>query len=61
MTQTNFEHFATSIVRKQIDPERLRIAKEWYRRFAGKHAVNMDDRDIIDIYDNLSWYYAAIN
>jgi hypothetical protein len=54
MTQTNFEHFATSIVRKQIDPERLRIAKEWYRRFAGKHAVNMDDRDIIDIYDNLS-------
>ena len=53
MAQSNFDQFAATIVRKQIDPERLRIAKDWYRQFAGSHAVSMDDRDIIEIYNGL--------
>lgn len=52
-TCSNIEQFANSLVRKPIDPVRLEVAKRWYNMFAGKHAVPMDDRELVQIYDEL--------
>ena len=51
--QTNFDYFAAGLVRKPIDPARLEAAKRWYTSFAGRHAVVMDDRELIQIYEDL--------
>lgn len=52
--RNTFEEFATGLVpRKTVDPVKLEAAKEWYKGFAGSHAVKMDDVELIEIYDNL--------
>lgn len=50
---TQFNSFAQDLVRKQINPETLRLAKAWYKQFAGTHAVKMEDRDLVEIYQDL--------
>ena len=52
---TTFESFAKGLIpsQKRIDPETLRKAKDWYRRFAGSHAVTMTDNDLVEIYQDL--------
>jgi len=51
--QTNFDQFATGLVCKPIDPAVLEAAKRWYKSFAGRHAVPMEDRELIAIYQDL--------
>ena len=31
----------------------VKVAQEWYKTFAGIHAVKMDDKDLIEIYTDL--------
>jgi hypothetical protein len=52
---TTFETFAKGLIpsQKRVDPETLRKAKEWYKDFAGPHAVTMNDRDLVEIYQDL--------
>lgn len=52
---TAFELFAKALVpsKERVDPETLRKAREWYRDFAGPHAVTMNDRDLVEIYSDL--------
>jgi hypothetical protein len=52
---TTFETFAKGLIpsQKRVDPETLRKAKEWYKMFAGPHAVTMNDRDLVEIYQDL--------
>jgi hypothetical protein len=51
-----FEDFAKGLVPSQnsVDPETLRKARDWYRSFAGAHAVPMTDRDMVEIYLELN-------
>jgi len=53
--ETTFTNFAKGLVpsKESVDPETLRKARDWYRKFAGPHAVTMDDRDLVDIYRDL--------
>lgn len=55
VVENNFDVFAKGLVTatKQIDPNTLRIAKGWYKQFAGPHAVMMNDRDLVEIYEGL--------
>lgn len=55
-TDNAFENFAKGLVpaQKSVDPETLRKAREWYRAFAGAHAVQMTDRDVVEIYQDLT-------
>lgn len=50
-----FESFAKGLLpsEKLPDPETLRKARDWYKQFAGTHAVTMTDRDLIEIYLDL--------
>lgn len=50
-----FTSFAKGLIPSQesVDPETLRKARAWYQKFAGAHAVTMDDRDLVDIYKEL--------
>lgn len=52
---TKFDTFAKGLVPQQvrIDPNALKVAQEWYKTFAGIHAVKMDDKDLIEIYTDL--------
>lgn len=51
---TKFNEFTQGLVpKKRIDPETLRQAKEWYDQFAGRHAVSMEDIELIEIYTEL--------
>lgn len=51
-----FEIYAKGLVPSQtrVDPETLRKAQEWYKTFVGSHAVNMADRDLVEIYLDLN-------
>lgn len=53
---TTFQSFAQGLIpsKAYIDPETLRTAKIWYKSFAGKHAVNMADQELVEIYKELS-------
>ena len=54
--ETNFETFAKALIPSQatVDPETLRQALNWYKAFAGSHAVKMNDRDLGEIYQELN-------
>jgi hypothetical protein len=54
-TDTIFETFAQGLIpsKASIDPETVKHAREWYRQFAGHHAVVMDDRELVNIYQDL--------
>lgn len=54
-TEKAFETFAQGLIpsQKRVDPETLRKAREWYKAFAGPHAVTMNDRDLVEIYTDL--------
>jgi hypothetical protein len=53
--RNTFENFANGLVpRKTVDPVKLEAAKDWYKRFAGTHAVKMDDEDLVKIYEDLN-------
>jgi len=53
--ETTFETFAKGLIpsQKRIDPETLRKAQDWYKGFAGAHATPMNDRDLVEIYQEL--------
>ena len=56
--KNKFDDFAQSLSQSllpstRIDPVTLSMAKEWYNQFAGKHAVKMDDKDLVAIYNDL--------
>ncbi|MCK4824849.1 hypothetical protein KA005_54360 [bacterium] len=55
VTPKNFDIFAKGLVplKPRIDPAALQTAKEWYKTFAGAHAVKMEDADLIEIYADL--------
>lgn len=53
-TQEIFNKFAKDIVQRKTDPARLCKAREWYREFAGDHAVIMSDQDLLEIYAELN-------
>jgi hypothetical protein len=48
-----FDNFAHQLVRKHINPRELALAKDWYKIFAGAHAVKMDDNELVEIYREL--------
>jgi hypothetical protein len=52
---TMFETFAQGLVptKPNADPGTIRHAREWYRQFAGRHAVKMDDQELVTIYQDL--------
>ena len=54
-TEKTFETFAQGLIpsQKRPDPEALRKAREWYKAFTGPHAVTMNDRDLVDLYEDL--------
>lgn len=54
-TEKTFESFAKGLIpsKERVDPETLRKAQEWYKTFAGPHAVTMDERDLVEIYIDL--------
>ena len=54
-TENTFDNFARGLIpgKERIDPEVLRKAKDWYRMFAGSHAVTMDDQELVQIYCEL--------
>lgn len=54
-TDTIFKNFAQGLIPNsdRIDPVTLQNAKLWYNRFAGAHAVNMADQDLVEIYQDL--------
>lgn len=51
-----FESFAQGLIpsQKRLDPETLRKARAWYDKFAGAHAVKMNDRDLVEIFEGLN-------
>ena len=53
--ETTFTSFAKGLVpsKESVDPETLRKARDWYKRFVGAHAVTMDDRDLVEMYRDL--------
>jgi len=53
--EATFINFAKGLIpsNHQPDPDTLRQAKEWYIKFAGDHAVNMADIDLVEIYSEL--------
>lgn len=55
-TDTPFQSFVHGLIpsKARIDPTTLQHAKVWYKSFAGSHAVNMADQDLIEIYEDLS-------
>lgn len=54
-TEKTFDTLAQGLVpSKNIDSDMLRLAKKWYRNFAGPHAVTMEDQDLIEIFTNLN-------
>jgi hypothetical protein len=55
-TDTPFQSFVQGLIpsKDRIDPATLQHAKIWYKSFAGSHAVNMADRDLVEIYEDLS-------
>jgi hypothetical protein len=52
---TMFETFAQGLLTPttRLDPSTIRHAREWYTEFAGRHAVKMDDRELVTIYQDL--------
>jgi hypothetical protein len=50
-----FTTFAKGLIptKESVNPETLRKARDWYTQFAGNHAVNMEDRDLVEIYQDL--------
>lgn len=54
MNQMNaqLEKFARSLVPSpsSVDHETLKKARDWYKKFAGTHAVPMADREVLEIY-----------
>ncbi len=54
--QRTFEEFATALVPRKpaLDPTTLQAAKDWYKGFAGTHAVKMDDAELVTIFLDLS-------
>ena len=54
LTDKNLTSFTNGLVKnKPIDPNTLRLARCWYKNFAGSHAVTMNDRELIEIYQEL--------
>lgn len=53
IVKSPFDEFAAELVREQVNPETLAQAKEWYKAFTGSHAVKMEDRELIEIYQTL--------
>lgn len=53
---TTFETFARGLVpsKERVDPDTLRKAQNWYKEFVGQHAVMMEDRDLVDMYNTLN-------
>jgi hypothetical protein len=37
-----------------MDPDTIRAARCWYTEFAGRHAVTMNDRELVEIYQDLN-------
>ena len=56
VADTPFQSFVQGLIpsKERIDPATLQHAKLWYKSFAGSHAVNMADRDLVEIYEDLS-------
>jgi hypothetical protein len=56
-TETTFETFAKGLIPLKLlpDPVTLRLARIWYTQFAGTHAVTMDDRELVEIYQKLHY------
>jgi len=54
-TEKTFQSFAQGLIpsKERVDPETLRKARDWYKQFAGSHAVTMEDRDLVEIYTDL--------
>ena len=40
--------------KQPINPRTIELAKEWYNNFAGKHAVSIDDKELVDMYMELN-------
>jgi hypothetical protein len=55
-TSAAFATFAKGLVpfKPSMDPDTITAARVWYDQFAGPHAVNMDDQDLVEIYEDLS-------
>jgi hypothetical protein len=51
-----FITFAKGLIpfKPTIDPDTIRAARVWYDQFAGRHAVTMNDRELVEIYQDLN-------